>query len=57
MCNVIRGLKGSKVQNFDHLYLKTEKYFEMQYKRKDAQNDVLNNMQLNKFGSAAPIRR
>ena len=29
----------------------------MQYKRKDAQNDDLNNMQPKKFGSAAPIRR
>ena len=29
----------------------------MQFRRKDAKNDVLNNMQSSKFGSAAPIRR
>lgn len=40
------GFLGVKSPNFDHLYLKKEQYFEMQCKqKKDAQNDVLNNME------------
>ena len=42
---VIKGFKGPKVQNFDRIYLKKDKYFEKQYRIKDAQNDVLNNIQ------------
>ena len=33
---VIRGFKGPEVQNFDHLYHKKDKYFEKQYRIKDA---------------------
>ena len=33
---VITGFKGPEVQNFDQLYLKKDKYFEKQYRIKDA---------------------
>ena len=33
---VIRGFKGPKVQNFDRIYLKKDKYFEKQHRIKDA---------------------
>ena len=49
MCYVIKGFEGPKVQNFDHPYLRKEKYFVMQYRRKVVSNDVLNIMQPSKF--------
>ena len=33
---VIRGFKGPKIQNFDRIYLKKDKYFKKQYRIKDA---------------------
>ena len=45
MCYVIRGFKGSEVQNFDAQYLKMEENFEKQYWTKEAQNIELNNNQ------------
>ena len=51
-----KGVLGAKIIEFDHQYLRKEKYFEKQYRRKDTQNDVLNNMQFSKFRKMAPIR-
>lgn len=33
------------MQNFDHLYLVKEIYFDKKYRRKDVPNDVVNNQQ------------
>ena len=55
-CYVIRGFKGPEVQNFDHLYLKKEKYFEKQCRRKVAQNNVVNNTLPLNYWFLAPVR-
>lgn len=57
MHSIIRGYKGPEIQNFDHSYLKKNKYFEKQHRIKDAQNDALNNMQPLTFCNVAPIWR
>lgn len=41
--------KGQEDKKFDYLYLKKYKYFEMQYREKDALNDVLKYIQPSKF--------
>ena len=46
---IIRGFKGPEVKIFDHFYLKEEKYFDKQYRRKDAQNDDFNRIQPSEF--------
>lgn len=44
MGEVIRGFYGSEYQKIDHLYLVKETYFDKQYKRKDAHNNLQNNI-------------
>lgn len=43
------SFNGSKIQNFEYLYPVKEKYFDKQYRRKNAYNDVLKNIQPSKF--------
>lgn len=47
----------SKVQHSDNLYLKKENYCEMQFKKKDDHNDMLNNIQSSKFREGTLIWR
>lgn len=51
------GLRGPDVKNIHHLYLIKNKYFENQFRKEDAQNDVLNNTKPLKVPSIVPIRR
>lgn len=53
---VLRGFKGSEVQIFDHIYYKKDNYFEKQFRKIDALNNVLNNIQLLNYHAVAPIR-
>lgn len=48
-CVKINFFKGPEFQNNDQLYLVKEKCFYKQYRRKDANNDALNNIQPLKF--------
>lgn len=53
---VLRGFKGPEVQIFDHIYYKKDKYFEKQFRKIDALNNVLNNIQLFNYHVVASIR-
>lgn len=49
MFYVIKGVRGSEAQNFDHLYLLKEIYFDKQCRRKDSQHDLLNGILQSRF--------